>query len=322
MIVGQGEYRYEPLVGWMKLPEGWAVQDLPGLVVGPDDLVYLYHRGTHPVIALDTEGNVKSSWGDGVFKRPHSVRVDKEGMVFCVDDWNHAITKFNAKGEPLLTLGTPGKPSDTGAVNMYYRTIKRAAGPFNCVTDIAFAPNGDLFASDGYGNARVHHFSKDGELIKSWGQPGSRPGQFNLPHAIIIDKQGRVFIADRENSRVQVFSQEGDLLQVWSDATRASSLALDAKGNVIVGEFGFNVGSMYGGDPVPPRRPMYARVTVRSPEGEVLSSFGTSNMCAPGNFWAPHCIGIDSHQNLYVGEVSKTTNAPAGCHVIQKLVKQ
>jgi len=317
MIVGQEGYRYQPLDDWMRLPAGWVVEDLPGIAVGPDDSVYMFHRGPHPVIVLDRDGEVKASWGDGLFKRPHSIRVDERGMVYCVDDHNHVIRKFTKEGELVLTLGTPGRGSDTGVEDMFYRTIKRSAGPFNCVTDIAFARNGDLFVSDGYGNARVHHFSKDGELIHSWGDPGAAPGQFNVPHSVVVDGAGRVLVADRENSRVQVFTEEGELLQAWSDTNRPASLVMDGKGNVVVGEFGFNTGSMHAGDPVPQGRPTYARITVRSPQGEVLSGCGGPDMCAPGSFWAPHCIGIDSRQDLYVGEVSKSTRAPASCHVVQ-----
>lgn len=321
MTVGQGHYRYEPVADWMKLPPGYLVEDLPGLAVSPDDLVYLFHRGEHPLIVLDRDGNFVRSWGDGVFKRPHSVRVDRQGMVWCVDDYNHCIRKFTPGGELLLTLGTPGKPSDTGVENMFYRTIKRSAGPFNCVTDVAFAHNGDIFASDGYGNARVHHFSKDGTLIKSWGNPGGAPAQFNVPHNIVLDREGRVLVADRENSRVQVFTQDGGLLEIWEDMPRAASLVLDDRGNVIVGEFGFNRASMHAGDPVEPGKPTYAMVTVRTPDGQEVARLGTSDMCAPGSFWAPHCVGLDSHQNLYVGEVSKATGAPKGCHVVQKLTR-
>jgi sugar lactone lactonase YvrE len=322
LTVGLGDYRYEPLVDWLKLPAGWAVGDGVGLAAGPDDRIYLIHRGDHPLIVLNREGDVVDSWGDGLFGRTHSVRIDHDGMVYCVDDGNHAILKFTPKGELLLTLGTPGKPSDTGAVGVDYRTIKRAAGPFNRVTDIAFGERGELFVSDGYGNARIHHFSRDGELLNSWGSPGNGPGQFHIPHGIAIDRAGRVLVADRENNRIQIFKQDGQFVAEWSDANRPSTLFVDDRGNVFVGEMGYNRASMYDDGVIPGGRVLYPRVTIRTPDGKILSSWGGTEKCAPGNFWAPHSICVDSHGDLYVGEVTKTTGAPPGCHPIQKFVKK
>jgi sugar lactone lactonase YvrE len=322
VTVGSGDYHYEALVDWMKLPEGWAVGDGVGLAVDTKDRIYLIHRDDHPVIVLSREGQVLESWGDGLFGRTHSVRIDRDGMVYCVDDGGHSIMKFTPKGELLLTLGAPGKPSDTGAVGVDYRTIKREAGPFNHVTDIAFGQDGDLFASDGYGNARIHRFSRDGKLLSSWGSPGTGPGQFNVPHAIVIDKAGRVLVADRENNRIQIFTQGGQFVSEWSDANRPAALFVDRSGNILVGEMGYNVASMFSGGPVPSGRVAYPRVTVRAPDGTILSSWGGADKCAPGNFWAPHSICVDSYGDLYVGEVTKTTGAPAGCHPIQKFVKR
>ena len=112
-----------------------------------------------------------------------------------------------------MTLGDTENPADTG-FKVDHSPVCRAAGPFNMVTNAAVGPNGDLFVSDGYGNARVHRFSAEGELKASWGEPGSGPGQFNLPHGIVVDRSGRVFVADRENSRIQIFSSEGELLTI------------------------------------------------------------------------------------------------------------
>lgn len=324
MTYGTGDYRYDVLENWMKLPEGWVVGDGVGISTNAEDNVYLIHRRAHPVIVFDRNGKILKSWGDGVFGRAHSVRVDREQNIFCVDDGGHAIFKFNPKGELLLTLGTPGKPSDTGAIGVDYRTIKRAAGPFNRVTDIAFAANGDLFVSDGYGNARIHHFSKDGKLLKSWGEPGAGQGQFHIPHNIAIDKNGRVLVADRENNRVQIFNQDGKYLTEWSDARRPAALFIDKKQNIIVGEMGYNQASMYNGGNIPPGE-FFPRITVRNSEGKILSTWGSTDMCSPGSFWAPHTVCVDSRGDLYVGEVSETTGAPGappGCHPVQKFIKK
>src|SRR5204863_2218931 len=101
-------------------------------------------------------------------------------------------------GTPRLTLGTPGRPSDTGATSIDYRTIKRAAGPFHFPTNLAVGPSGDLYVADGYGNACVHRFTPDGELLQSWGEPGNGPGEFHVPHGIAVDQAGTGYVADRE----------------------------------------------------------------------------------------------------------------------------
>jgi DNA-binding beta-propeller fold protein YncE len=120
----------------------------------------------------------------------------------------------------LRTIGTRGFRSDTGIAaddfrSDAWRDVTHGGGPFNLPTDIDAAPSGELFMTDGYGNARVHKFSAAGEHLISWGEPGSGPGQFNLPHGVWIDRRGRVLVADRENDRVQVFDQEGRLLSIW-----------------------------------------------------------------------------------------------------------
>ena len=128
--------------------------------------------------------------------------------------------KFTTDGELLQTIGEKGARSNTGVPDDDYSStawkhVTHGGGPFNLPTDIAQAPSGELFMTDGYGNARVHKFSADGKHLYSWGEPGTAPGQFNLPHGIWIDRRGRVLVADRENDRVQVFDQNGNLIEVW-----------------------------------------------------------------------------------------------------------
>ena len=120
------------------------------------------------------------------------------------------------EGRLLLTLGVSGRPSDTGATSPDYRTVQRGGPPFNYPTNVALSPEGDIYVSDGYGNARIHRFSPDGRLLHSWGQPGAGPGQFNVPHGIAIDRQGIVLVADRENSRIQRFTPDGEFIDEWT----------------------------------------------------------------------------------------------------------
>ena len=135
----------------------------------------------------------------------------------------------------LLQLGD-GTESETGVKDFDYRSITQVGPPFNLPTNLALAPDGVMYVSDGYGNARVHKFSPEGEHLLSWGKPGSGPGEFNLPHGIKVDATGNVYVADRENSRIQIFSSEGEFQSEWTDVARPTELFLDTAGNVFRSE--------------------------------------------------------------------------------------
>ena len=162
----------------------------------------------------------------------------------------------------LMTLGTPGVPSDTGYDGKVTSSITRLGPPFNRPTKAAIGPNGDIFVSDGYGNARIHRFSSAGELIESWGELGSGPGQFNVPHGVWV-ADDRVFVADRENDRVQIFSLAGELLEIWDHVQRPTDIYVDTQGLVYISSLWWPAGSTDMGGPRrqvrPPRRRLRAR---------------------------------------------------------------
>ena len=321
MIVGSGENVYEVVQNWPKLPPGWSLDEVAGVAVDSEDCVYVFNRGRHPMIVFDTDGNFLRSWGEELFSCPHSVRIGQDGMIYCVDRDGHTVRKLTPEGELVLTLGAKDRPSETGAQGLDFRTVRHSSGPFNYPTDIAFGPSGELFVSDGYGNARVHRFAHDGELLTSWGEPGDGTGCFNLPHAIWIDKAKRLYIADRENSRIQIFTLDGDFITQWRDANRPTCISMDDKGAVYVTELGYLVG-LFPGMRAPSGREPLPRLTIRSMKGKVLARWGGEDRCSPGNFYAPHAVCIDSRGDLYVGEVTRTTGAPPGCHTIQKFVRE
>src|SRR5262249_23324119 len=150
----------------------------------------------------------------------HGLFIGPEDTIYCTDDLDHTIRKFTPDGRLLMTLGTSGKASDTGATSMDFRTIVRAGPPFHYPTNRANAADRALYVSDRYANPRVHKFSPDGRLLLSWGEPGRGPGQFHLPHGIAVDRQGVVYVADRENSRVQLFTSDGKYLSEWTEIAR------------------------------------------------------------------------------------------------------
>src|SRR5262249_16212041 len=274
-------FGYEAHDRWAKLPPGHGWPEVAGVATDSRDRVYVFNRGAHPVMVFDRDGTFLRSWGEGGFGGPHGMTIGPDDSVYCCDDVDHTVKKFTPEGRLLFTLGTSGKSSDTGVVGMDYRTIKRAAGPFNYPTNLALTPSGEMYVSDGYGNARVHRFSPDGRLLFSWGEPGTGPGQFNLPHGIAYD-DGVVYVADRENSRVQLFDADGKYLGQWTDVARPCQVFI-AGGLVYVAELGFRAGK-WPGSSLPPDA-SGGRLSIFDRKGELRARWGGgSDPCAAGDF--------------------------------------
>jgi len=299
--------------------------EVPAVAVDRSDRVFVFCRGEHPIMVFDRDGTFLHGWGEGVFTRPHGITIGPDGNVWCTDDFGHVIRKFTPEGQLLLTLGD-GKPSDTGATSIDFRTVRYAGPPFNYPTNTAFSPDGDLFISDGYGNARIHKFTAEGKLLFSWGEPGSGPGQFRVPHGIAVGRDGTVYVADRENSRVQFFDARGKYLAEWTDVARPCQIALDADGLVYVAELGYRAG-MWPGTVAPFPDATGGRMSVFNTQGKLLARWGGgNNPTAPGDFFAPHDVCIDSHGDLYVAEVVISAGGNKGlvaadCHSLQKFVR-
>jgi len=325
-LVRDGAFAFRAQANWHKLPPGWSLVEVAAVATDAAGNVLVFNRGQHPIVVFDRHGNFLRSWGEGLFARPHGITIDAAGHVYCTDDSGHCVRKFTHHGELLLTLGTPGVSSETGARTVDYRTIGRAAGPFNFPTNLAVAPSGELYVTDGYGNARVHRFSADGQLIASWGEPGAGPGEFHVPHGIAIDTDGNVVIADRENSRLQWFSPTGKLIDEWCDIARPNDVAFDRQGNVYVAELGYRAG-MFPGNEALPGQTTGGRLSIFSRAGALLARFGGGeNPCAVGDFFAPHDVWIDPYGDLYIGEVTMSAGGnrgmvPPECHVLQKYVR-
>lgn len=309
------EYRYELVEGWAKLPQDWPLKEVPGIYVNKEDRVFLMLRGSPPIVEMDLDGNNLGGWGMETFSRPHGM-VSDEKYIYCTDDATHAVYIFNHQKQLIKTLGAPGRPSDTGCINKNYKTVQRSAGPFNHPTHVSLTSDGSLFVTDGYGNARVHKFSPTFELEYSWGEPGSEPGHFNLPHSIVIDDRDIVYVADRENNRMQLFTTKGDLLGIWEDLIRPIGLAIGPDGLIYVGE-GKRT-SQFDASP--------SRISIYTPEGKRLARLedpaapGEATLKTPGGsapcYRSIHSISVDSHGDIYVTEVGQ--NQPAGYVGIKK----
>ncbi len=318
MVFGQGKHVYEVVEGWGKHFYTPFVE-VAGLGVDSKDQVYVFIRNKDPLLVYDSQGNLLKAWGRRFFGgRPHGLFIDPDDCIYCTDDGDHTVRKFSPDGKLLMTLGEKNQPSNTGCVNLDYRTIKQSAGPFNSPTDIALDIEGNIYVSDGYGNARIHKFSKEGELLLSWGEPGRGPGQFNLPHGIFVDRKGIVYVADRENSRIQLFNSEGEFLDQW-DANRPTDILI-YEDSIFVTELGYKTGSRLmstsSKDGI-----VAGRLSILTLEGEPLSRWWSDDGCAPGSFYAPHTLCVDSKGSLYVGEVVISSGGPVNCHTLQKFIR-
>ena len=324
--VGSGSFHYHVDEAWAKFPCAGVEGEAVGVACDSKDRVYVFLRGPRPVQVFERDGTPVASWGEGVFVRPHGIFIGPDDTVYCTDDFGHAVTVFSPDGKLRLTLGTVGKPSDTGATSIDYRTIKRPAGPFNFPTNLAVGPTGDLYVADGYGNARIHRFAPDGRLLSSWGEPGSGPGQFYVPHGLAVDQAGIVYVADRENSRIQLFDAAGKYLREWTDVARPCQLYIDRAGWVYIAELGYRAGRWPGTGSHQPGQ-TGGRVSVFDRQGKLHVRWGGGeNPCAAGDFFAPHGIWADSRGDLYVAEVTLSGGVrqgivPGSCHSFQKFVR-
>ena len=315
LIVGEGRHTYRIQPDWAKLPSGWSFRDVAAVAVDKQDRVYVFNRGEHPMIVFDRDGNFIKSWGEGLFKRAHGLDMGPDDTLYCTDDGDHTVRKCTFDGKVLLTIGIPNRPSG-------YMSGK----PFNRCTHTALSPKGDIYVSDGYGNARVHKYSPSGKLLKSWGEPGSGPGAFNIVHNIATDSDGWVYAADRESHRVQVFNGNGKFETQWNFLHRPCALCMGgtaARPLCYVGELG---PSMSVNRNVPNLGPRLSIVTV---DGKLVARVGDNGTGeAPNQFIAPHGLAVDRHGDIYVGEVSYTawsqmfaTPQPKWVRSLRKLVR-
>jgi DNA-binding beta-propeller fold protein YncE len=312
MLIRGVDRCYEALGAWGRLPAGESFGEVAAVAADSTGTVVAFSRSTRPLNRFTPEGILLAAWGAGAFRRPHGLWIAPDGTLYCVDDLDHTIAHYTPAGDLIRRFGQSGRPSDTGATSVDYRTIRRAAGPFHYPTDLAGAPNGDLYVADGYGNARVHCFSPAGELRFSWGEPGGGPGQFRIPHGIAADADGRIWVADRENCRLQVFDPAGRFLFEWAELARPCAVFVDPAGEVYVAELGFRAGMWPGTEPPTPDA-TGGRVSVFSPAGDLLARWGGGrNPLAPDDFFAPHDLWVTPAGDVYVAEVTLSAGGNRG----------
>src|ERR1700719_1496284 len=227
---------YQVVANHFKLPEGRTMGSTAAIDIDRDGRsVWVFERcggasqglacassNLAPVLKFDSSGKLVTSFGAGMFVSPHGIHVDRQGNIWLADGAGEdgkgqQVFKCSPDGKVLMTLGKPGVAGDS-------------QDTFNPPSDILVAPNGDVLVADGHGgntNARIVKFSKDGTFIKAWGKKGSGPGEFDTPHSLAMDSSGRLFVADRGNSRIQIFDQDGRFLAEWKQFGRPSGIYID-----------------------------------------------------------------------------------------------
>jgi len=288
---GMSAPTFEVVEGWGKLPAGYQFKEASCVAVDATDNVYVFCRGEHPVIVFDRQGNFLRAWGAGQFVRPHAVTMAPDGALWLVDDGAHAAYKYTPEGALLQTLGQPGVPAP-----------RQSGRPFNQPTHLAIDPRtGDLFVTDGYANSSVHRFDAGGVLRTSWGRSGTEPGCFNIPHCVMLDAAGTVFVADRENHRIQRFDREGRYLGQWTNLYRPNALTQDPGREqfYFVAEAGTGL-TINAGIPN-----IGNSIAILTPQGDIVGRIGEPlGGEKPGQFLAAHGLAVDSHGDLYVAEVT------------------
>lgn len=276
---GEGDYRYELVENWGEVPSGLEVGVVTGVVVDSQDRVYVCQQQRNPpIMVFDRVGNFLHSWGTEFINEPHTMFIDDDDLIYLNDRGDHVALKLTTDGRQLLELDNRGQPSDTGGFEDEAE-VPRAAGPFNRPTRISPSPSGDLYVSDGYRNSRVHRFSGQGELISSWGEPGtSGPNEFFSPHCLWVDGGGNIYVCDRKNNRIQIFSPQGEYLRQWTNVQLPTDLHIGADGVFYLAERESNEAQI-------------SLLTLRDDQGNVKAKWNTPRS---------HQVCPDAHGDIYL----------------------
>jgi len=278
------EYVLDP--NWPRpLPEEIEWGQVPNVTIDQEGYIYAFHRSEPPVLKFDSDGNLVDTFGSEWVARPHGFRLTPEGNIWTTDyhrQLGHTITKVSTDGRILLRLGARGFTGN-------------GENTFNGPADVAQAPNGDFFVADGHWNSRIVKFDRDGRYLMEWGGKGSGAGEFDLPHSIVIDRRGRVLVADRGNDRIQIFTQEGEYLTEWDQFGKPSGLFIDDDDVLYAADYQVKRGVTYGS----------------AEDGTVMGFIEGSE---------PEGVVVDADGNVYTGEVTGGDGGEG--RIIRKFIRQ
>ena len=252
-------------------PEQATSGEASAIALNSKEHIFLFQRARPMLAEYDAAGNFVRSIGEGLFTHPHGLRIDRDDNLWTTDDGSHLVLKLSPAGKVLLVLGR----KDVAA---------EADWLFNQPTDVAFGRNGEIYVADGYGNSRVVKFDREGKYLKAWGRYGTGPGEFNLPHSVVVDKNGNVYVGDRENRRIQIFDADGTYLRQWTGIGYPYGLFITPDGHVWMVDGG------------------YDRIVELDPNGKILGAIGAPGH-APGELAWGHFLAVGRDRTLYVADV-------------------
>ena len=261
---------YQVVPDFPNLPDDILPGPCSAVAINSAGHVYLLHRGPKPILHFDAAGEFLRSWGDDLIGVAHGIRVDRDDNVWVTDIKHHLVFKFSRHGKLLQAIGTSDRPGP-------------GRNQFNKPTDVAFGPDGEIFVADGYGNNRVMKFDRHGKFLSTWGTAGDQPGQFDLPHSIVVDSRQRVLVGDRENDRIQLFDLDGRYLESWNGFA-PYGIAIDSSQQVFIADGRAN------------------EILRLNSSGRVEQRLGSRGNAA-GQFDLPHMLAVAPNGDMFIAEV-------------------
>lgn len=304
---GTGSLQYEFVEGWERKPARMRHDDVSGICTDSCGNVYLLCRGAHPVMVYDRDGYFIDCWGEGkISYMTGGMFMTENDEILLVDDGGSSVALYTIDGEKKQAIGPEGVPSDSGFDGKNIDSVTCAAPPYNRPSKAVAAPWGEIYVADGEGNCRVHRFSASGELLGSWGSPGTGPGEFKCVHSVWAHTDERIFVVDRQNDRIQIFTREGAFVSEWTDVQRPHDIFID-KNNIV-----YVCDSFYPKGAVSSRRGRIskdepARMSIFDIEGNLLLRWSDPDAQKPGYFHSPHGLWVDDEGSIYIAN-----NATAG----------
>lgn len=270
------EFHLEVVPDFFKTTVDGNIIQPTGVAVNSKGHIFVFNKGNRQLMEFDAQGNYLRSFGQGLFIDPHGLRIDHEDNIWTTDLETHVVLKLNPQGQVMMVVGqriTPGLFDEARQSVLFYKPA-----------DVAIRSNGDIYVADGYGNHRVVHLDKDGNLIRTWGEKGPQIGNFDNPHNIVVDRN-RVYVVDRNNKRVQVFDTDGKFVSAWTHLGIPWGLAVSPERNLY----------LVDGD---------AEVIYKlDMDGQVLGKYEAGPGRSPGHLRAAHGIAVGPQEELYVTEV-------------------
>jgi len=269
----------------LKLPDGFNLGEVSGVALNSKGHIFVYNRGAHTqLFEFDQTGKFVREIGKDLygFGFAHTVRIDKDDNIWCVDEGTNMIMEFNPEGHIIMVIGRKAEPSEPGPT----ATSPARPNAFNRPTDIAWDAAGNGYISDGYWNSRVAKVDKDGNWITAWGKRGTDPGDFHTPHSIAVDAKGLVYVGDRENNRIQVFDGDGKFLKQFTNVGAPWAICITPGPNQV----------LFSSDSRP------GKIFKMDLDGNILGVFGKAGK-RQGQFGWVHQVACPNENTLYVGEI-------------------